>query len=92
MSPTSFEIILINGDVQFRYGFETNKQKVSKEWLYSKQQLKENEIFYRTNQKFEDSGRIEMAKDLISKKMIRENALFLSVLAQFNDKHRKECS
>ncbi len=87
--PTSFEIILINGDVQFRYGFETNKQKVSKEWLYSKQQLKENEIFYRTNQKFEDSGRIEMAKDLISKKMIRENALFLSVLAQFNDKTAK---
>lgn len=86
---TSFEIIFILTDSQYRYGFEAKKEKILREWLFVKNDLKERQIFYRTNQKFDNSGVIEMANELINKKMIRENALFLSVLAQFNDKTSK---
>ncbi|MES1225526.1 MAG: ATP-binding protein, partial [Bacteroidota bacterium] len=84
--PTSFEIVFINGTIQFRYGFEANKEKVNREWLYSKTSTKEIELFYRVNQKITSHSEIDIANDLIEKNMIRENALLLSVLAQFNDK------
>jgi len=87
--PTAFEIVLLQKGSQFRYGFEANKQKIFKEWLFIKSATKEEELFFRQSQKFEYNTKIESAGDLIRKNMIRDNALLLSVLAQFNDKTAK---
>jgi AAA15 family ATPase/GTPase len=83
--PTSFELIFANKQVQYRYGFEANRQRITREWLYIKNSTQEKEVFFRTAQKFEDAGSLSIATELIKKSMIRQNALLLSVLAQFND-------
>lgn len=52
-SPSEFEVIFLHEDIQYRYGFEVNKEKVVAEWLYQKPKTKEIELFYRDLQSFE---------------------------------------
>ena len=83
-----FDIIFLSQNRQFRYGFSVNPLSVDGEWLYVKElkpNVKEKEIYFRTNDKYEVNDSFSIGKDLVEKKMIRSNALLLSTAAQFNE-------
>lgn len=81
--PSYFEIEITLASTKYRYGFEVDRKKVFREWLYTQSKNKEYELFTRENQniiigkKFDSIG-----EKLVS--ITRDNALFLSVSAQFN--------
>jgi len=88
--PSTFEVIFIHKSVMYRYGFEVDNENVHSEWLYSKTNTKEVELFYRDFQKFEIHKTKFKVSDLISNDRIRPNALLLSVAASWNDKLAKK--
>ncbi len=84
--PAFFEIIFLHKNIQYRYGFEANQEKILSEWFYYKPKTKEIEIFYRDNQNFDIHKKLfNKGKNLADNNMIRENVLLLSIAAQFND-------
>lgn len=85
-SPSEFEVVFLFDNIQYRYGFEVDKEQVVSEWLYQKPKTKEVEIFYRDYQDFELHQR-NFKKGTIAVKegLIRDNALLLSLAAQLND-------
>jgi hypothetical protein len=81
--PSFFEMSFIIGKIKYRYGFETDKEFIHKEWLLESKATKEYPVFLRINQEFEiDFKRFENSQDL--QKRTRKNALFLSVASQWN--------
>ncbi len=87
-SPSYFELIFTIKSVQFRYGFEIDRQKVHREWLYHKnlkKRAKEVELIFRDGVEYDLHNKLSVSRELVSKKMIRDNALLLSVAAQFNE-------
>jgi AAA15 family ATPase/GTPase len=84
-APSFFEIIFNYKDIQYRYGFEVDNQKINSEWFYHKPKTKEIEYFYRKEQEFDLHEKFSVGKTLCDNKMVRNNALLLSVAAQFND-------
>ena len=85
-SPSEFEVIFLHEDIQYRYGFEVNKEKVVAEWLYQKPKTKEIELFYRDLQSFEIHQKTFKKGALAVKEgLVRDNALLLSLTAQLND-------
>lgn len=87
-APSYFELILTIEGAQYRYGFEIDKHKVHREWLYHKnlkKRAKEVELLFRDNGNYELHNKLSVSRELVSKKMIRDNALLLSVAAQFNE-------
>ena len=53
--PTSFELIFISHENQFRYGFTVSREKVHDEWLYRKacrKRAKEVELYLREGDTF----------------------------------------
>lgn len=89
-NPTSFEVVFIANNIQYRYGFEVSKVEVVAEWLYRKAKTKEVEVFYRSFQEFDTHKTLFKGDDLLKNDRIRSNALFVSVAASFNDKISKE--
>jgi len=84
--PSEFEVIFINNNVLYRYGFEAVSDKIVSEWLYYKPNTKEVELFYREGQKFKIHPKSFPKGSMVEKgKLIRDNALMLSVSAQFNE-------
>jgi hypothetical protein len=86
--PTSFELIFICGDNQYRYGFDVTREKVLDEWLYRKacrKRAKEVELFLREEDTFKVHPSMPLLQDIVNRKMVRPNALLLSAGAQFND-------
>ncbi|MEA3451718.1 MAG: ATP-binding protein [Bacteroidota bacterium] len=84
--PAIFEIIFLYKNIQYRYGFETTREKIESEWFFYKPKTKEIELFYRDNQTFEIHKTLfKKSKNLIDNDMVRDNVLFLSVAAQFNE-------
>lgn len=87
-SPSSFEMIFIIADNQYRYGMDVSREAVHSEWLYRKacrKRAKEVELFYREGEDIKVHTSFTIAADLVNRKMIRKNALLLSAAAQFND-------
>ena len=82
---TEFEIVFVQKNTIFRYGFEVNKNIVAAEWLYRKQKIKEVELFYREEQEFDVHKEMIKAIKISKEGLVRDNALFISVAAQFND-------
>jgi AAA15 family ATPase/GTPase len=81
--PSLFEVFFLLGKTKYRYGFEADKERVHKEWLFEATIEKEYDLFIRVNDKFKiNSKRFPNAKSL--EKRTRKNALFLSVAAQWN--------
>lgn len=84
--PSFFEIAFVLGKTKYRYGFETDKVSIHKEWLLESKALKESReypVFLRMKQDFEiDLKRFENSEKL--EKRTRKNALFLSVASQWN--------
>lgn len=84
--PTEFEVIFIHQNVLYRYGFETDKEKIVSEWLYYKPKTKEIELFYRDGNNYDTHERnFSKGKAVIKEGLVRDNALLVSVSAQFND-------
>lgn len=80
--PSFFEMIFTTEGTRYRYGFEVDREKVRREWLYHVPSERESKLFERTGKKFDISGPFREGKGLEEK--TRDNALFLSVVAQFN--------
>jgi len=85
-APSEFEVVFIFDEIQYRYGFEVDKNKIVSEWLYQKPKTKEIEVFYRDYQDFEFHQRnFKKGGIAIKEGLIRENSLLLSLAAQLND-------
>lgn len=80
--PSLFEVVMIEDGLWFRYGFEVDKFRVHREWLYYAPKRQEVCLFYRDKGSIEMNRAFEEGRHLESK--TRDNALFLSVVAQFN--------
>ena len=86
--PSSFELIFILGNNQYRYGFTVTRDAVQDEWLYRKacrKRAKEMELFLRERNSFKVHPTMPLIQDIVNRKMVRPNALLLSAAAQFND-------
>lgn len=90
-APSTFEVVMLHKDIQYRYGFEISHKQVISEWLFRKK-TKEISVFFRNEQEVEYNRTYidsKIANNLLDANMMRERALFLSMLAQWND---KQCS
>ncbi|MGE4170784.1 MAG: ATP/GTP-binding protein [Candidatus Margulisiibacteriota bacterium] len=93
--PSSFEIVFIQDDILFRYGFSVNPKQVTAEWLFYKPNTREIELFNRENHTINihptlfKEGQGLNNKDS-EKPRTRDNALFLSVVAQFDGELSKK--
>ena len=83
--PSYFEIVFFLDGVMYRYGFEADKHKIHREWLFQTIR-RESKIFIRKSGQpkidMTDSFRRTEGRELAE--ITRPNALFLSVLAQWN--------
>lgn len=82
--PSLIEIKLISNDLLYRYGFEVDKTKVHREWLYCTKKIKEYLLFERNGNEYEiDYAKFGEGDDAIQSRT-RSNVLFLSAVAQWN--------
>ncbi len=82
-SPSFFEVVFLDADVPYRYGFQADQKKIHSEWLFSRPSTKEATLFEREGDEIRvNADRFKEGKGLEGR--TRENALFLSVCAQFN--------
>lgn len=79
--PSYFEIIFVVDDIRYRYGFELDRNKIHKEWLFRAKEREVN-LFLRGNEKIATTGPFSEGKGLETK--TRPNALYLSACAQWN--------
>lgn len=79
--PSCFELVFLMDGRKYRYGFETNQERVISEWLFYVPRLRETNLFHRELDSIKPSKNYKA--DGIQQKT-RANALFLSVSAQFN--------
>lgn len=80
--PTSFEVVFLIDNIQYRYGFKFNDKIIKEEWLFFAKKTKEHPLFYRIDDGIEVFKHFEEGVNLESK--TRTNALFLTVVDQFN--------
>lgn len=82
--PSFFEILFIDSENRYRYGFELDNEKVHSEWLYILGNNSKKEVLYfiRNYQGIGVADVFEEAKGLEAK--TRDNGLFISVADQFN--------
>jgi len=83
--PSFFEIIFLMEGMQYRYGFEINRNEVLSEWLYYVPNVRETKLFFRDKNKLELTKKYK-GQEIKNKNLTRGNALFLSVCSQFNVK------
>jgi uncharacterized protein len=81
--PSHFEIVFrtLTG-TQYRYGFEADRERVHREWLYHVPTIREALLFERQEDQVRLGAAFKEGRGLAEK--TRPNALFLSVVAQFN--------
>jgi len=84
--PSYFQIIFIHEGNKYRYGFEVDKKKVHREWLYLKRD-KEVLLFEREGQKLIEINETTFKEGKILRKgikMFTEKTLVISILDQLN--------
>lgn len=81
--PSSFEIVFLVDGVQYRYGFDVDRQAVINEWLYRLGTIRETTLFTRNRQEIKVNHRVFREGRGLEERT-RPDALFLSVAAQFN--------
>ena len=82
-----FECIFILNNVQYRYGFEINADRITSEWLYQKKQ-REVLLLSRRNEKELYVNRNlnqKIAESVTSAEMLSETVPFISILSTFNE-------
>ena len=87
--PSRFEIVFIvpedDEEISYRYGFEINLDKVSKEWLYRK--VKKEVCIFERDEQLPEKIRIcgnEFKRAELIREYTRDNALFVSTAYKFN--------
>jgi AAA15 family ATPase/GTPase len=83
--PSHFEIVFVQGDVLYRYGFVVSRNRIEQEWLYHTPGKKEGYLFERTHDMIQINKR-SFPEGVGLEERTRPNALFLSVAAQWNGK------
>ena len=86
--PSVFEVVFLMDDLQYRYGFELNGERIIAEWLFRKRskEIKVLEfdggpsVYY--NEKYINP---KIMKNLEDAKMFRSNSLIISSLSLWND-------
>jgi len=84
--PSYFQVIFIKNGNRYRYGFEVDREKIHKEWLYLKK-IKEVPLFERDGQKLTELNETTFKEGKILKKgikMFTEKTLVVSILDQLN--------
>ena len=84
--PTTFELMFIlpeNG-VRYRYGFSFTSEKITDEYLFAVNKIKEIPLFERTEQEITFNKPYFPESKNFNPKIVRENASYLSVCAQNN--------
>jgi hypothetical protein len=79
--PSYFELVFLMDGIQYRYGFEATRERVTSEWLFYVPKVRETQLFERDFDTIRPSKKYDA--DGIQQRT-RSNALFLSVSAQFN--------
>ena len=80
-NPSFFEVIFQLGETQYRYGFEVDRKRVHREWLYHKLK-REVQLFERHDNQYKLSKKFSEGVGLEERTLA--NRLFLSVVDQFN--------
>ncbi len=80
--PSFFEIVFLLDSIQYRYGFEVDREKVVSEWLFYVPEKTEVNLFFRKGEQFDCADEFQEGNGIAEK--TRKNALLLSVSAQFN--------
>lgn len=84
--PTRFEILFLHLDSLYRYGFEVNRSRVLKEWLFLREKRKEITLFERSEENIDAHPYLfKISNNEFFKPLIRSNCLLLSSAAQAND-------
>lgn len=83
--PTHFESVFTENSKIFRYGFEYNSTKITREWLYDATKGKEKMLFLRTENGIGVDSKLFTEGDG-KEEMTADNRLFLSLVAQLNGK------
>ena len=86
--PSVFEVVFLMDNIQYRYGFELNSERILAEWLFRKRSKEVkvleydggNSIYYNENY-----INPKIMKNLEEAKMFRVNTLILSSLSMWND-------
>ena len=82
-APSFFEVVFLLSEIQYRYGFEVTRERITKEWLYRLGSTREQTLFSRVGDTFKvNTKQFREGRGL--QERTRSNALFLSVVAQFN--------
>ena len=81
-APSRFETSFLLAGKLYRYGFEATPDRVTAEWLFRAEKVKEEALFLRDNDGID--VRDDFSEGLGLESKTRDNALFLSVVAQFN--------
>ncbi|OHD07329.1 MAG: hypothetical protein A2Y41_12540 [Spirochaetes bacterium GWB1_36_13] len=81
-SASSFEVTFICDKIKYRYGFEIDNGKITKEWLFHTT-TKETALFKRENNIF-TINKTSFKEGINLESKTRDNVLFLSLVAQFN--------
>lgn len=79
---STFEVVFISDDTRYRFGFQLDKKRIHREWLFEVPTTRESTLYIRENGEIKIGTRFREGKKLAEK--TRDNALFLSVAAQFN--------
>jgi len=93
---SEFELIFIEGDVRYQYGFALNKKRVLREWLIAYPEGRPQRWFDREYDSAAEQDNYEFGAKFLGgrlrqdwKNATRGNALFLSVAVQFNSEQLK---
>jgi AAA15 family ATPase/GTPase len=82
-APTFFEVVFLENQTRYRYGFEATKEAIVSEWLFRQaNSVRETCLFTRERNSIAARDAFKEGKGL--EERTRPNALFLSVAAQFN--------
>jgi len=81
--PTSFEFVMVIGDVRYVYGFSATREKVTEEYLYAYYSQKPTTIFDREGNEFRFPARWKREFTSYQEKTA-ENKLFLAVATAWN--------
>lgn len=82
--PTSFEIQFLQDNVTYRYGFDYDKTRICKEWLYERVVGgREYNLFLRVEDEFEVS-KTRFNEGVGKERATPSNRLFISLVAQLN--------
>ena len=82
-----FECIFILNNVQYRYGFEINADRITSEWLYQKKQREVLLLSRRSEKELYVNRNLnqKIAESVTSAEMLSETVPFISILSTFNE-------